>query len=173
MTRFFYIPAIALLFAIASFLPATAYAVSCFSSADCQQTGGTCANIDSATNLGTCTGGTINSGGVGGGNTINSGGTGGSSGGTGQLDNPLGTGASLPGLLTAILQFVVRIGAIIVVLMLVYVGFLFVTAQGSETKITAAKSALLWTVVGALILLGAEAIAQGIQATVQALSTGT
>ena len=57
--------------------------------------------------------------------------------------------------------------------MLVYVGFLFVTAQGNETKITAAKSGLLWTVVGALILLGAQAIALAIEATVKALSTST
>lgn len=84
--------------------------------------------------------------------------------------NPLGTGASLSGLLATILEFVVRIGAVVVVLMLVYVGFLFVTARGNETKLTAAKSGLLWTVVGALILLGAQAIASGIEATVNALS---
>ena len=96
-----------------------------------------------------------------------------SGGGGGELLNPLGTGYSLPALLRAILEFVVRIGAVVVVLMLVYVGFLFVTAQGNETKLSAAKSGLLWTVVGALILLGAQAIASGIEATVRALSTGT
>lgn len=92
--------------------------------------------------------------------------------GSGQLFNPLGTGASLPGLISAILAFVVRLGAVVVVVMLVYVGFLFVTAQGNETKITAARSALLWTLVGGLILLGAQAIALAIQATVTAISTG-
>jgi hypothetical protein len=85
------------------------------------------------------------------------------------LLNPLGT-TSLPQLITDILQLVVKIGAVIVVFMLVYVGFLFVVAQGSESKLEEAKRALLWTIVGALILLGAEAIAQGIQATVSALS---
>lgn len=88
------------------------------------------------------------------------------------LINPLKGGASLESFLNNILDFVIRIGAIIVVLMLVYVGFLFVTAQGNETKITEARKALLWTVVGALILLGAKAIALGITATVQALSVG-
>jgi len=100
---------------------------------------------------------------------------------TGQnvaLINPLGTGSCsnngdcLSSFLTSILQFVVRIGAIVVVFMLVYVGFLFVTARGNEIKITAARTALLWTVVGALILLGAQAIAMAIQATVKALSPG-
>ncbi|MBI3572309.1 hypothetical protein HY091_02135 [Candidatus Kaiserbacteria bacterium] len=89
------------------------------------------------------------------------------------LLNPLGSGASLPSLLTSILQLVVEIGSIVVILMLVYVGFKFVAARGEPGKITEARQMLLWTIVGALILLGAEAIAQGIQATVGALSTGS
>ena len=56
--------------------------------------------------------------------------------------------------------------------MLIYVGYLFVVARGVPGEITKAKDALLWTVVGALILLGAQAISLGIQATVAALSTG-
>lgn len=87
----------------------------------------------------------------------------------GGLDNPLGT-TSLSQLITDILQLVVQIGAVVIVFMLVYVGFLFVVAQGSESKLEEAKRALLWTIIGALILLGAEAIAQGLQATVSALS---
>lgn len=94
---------------------------------------------------------------------------------TGQnvtLINPLGAGTSLSKLISDILQFVVYIGSIIVIFMLVYVGFKFVVARGEPGKITEARQALLWTVVGALILLGAEAISLGIQATVQALSVG-
>lgn len=88
------------------------------------------------------------------------------------LINPLKGGTSLESFLNNILDFVIRIGAIIVILMLVYVGFLFVTARGEPAEITKARTALLWTVVGALILLGAKAIALGITATVQALSVG-
>jgi heme A synthase len=88
------------------------------------------------------------------------------------LTNPLGSGATLNSFVNDILKFVVRIGAIIVIFMLVYVGFLFVVARGESSKITTARNALLWTIVGALILLGAQAIAIGIQATVQAISTG-
>jgi|SRR3989344_2017323 len=90
----------------------------------------------------------------------------------GSLFNPLGNNANLDTLLASILAFVVRIGAVVVVLMLVYVGFLFVTARGNESSLTTAKAALLWTVVGALILLGAQAIAIAIRATVQAISVG-
>lgn len=91
------------------------------------------------------------------------------------LLNPLGTSCNstntdcLGKFLINILDFVVRIGSIVVILMLVFVGYKFVAAQGNDSKIIEARSMLLWTVVGALILLGAQAIAIGIQATVQAL----
>jgi hypothetical protein len=104
--------------------------------------------------------------------------TGGSSAGAGPtnpsttLINPLGSGITdLPSLINAIMDFVVKIGAIVVIFMLVYVGFLFVMAQGNEQKIKDARRALLYTVIGALILLGAKVIAEGIRATVQALGT--
>ncbi|MEJ0053412.1 MAG: hypothetical protein WDN10_01640 [bacterium] len=94
---------------------------------------------------------------------------GGGGGGSG-LTNPLGF-STIPDFLNAVLDLVIQIGGIVIVLMLVYVGFKFVTAQGAEEKIKEAREALLWTVVGALILLGAKAISLGIQATVQALGT--
>ena len=55
--------------------------------------------------------------------------------------------------------------------MLVYVGFLFVAARGNEEKISSARSALVWTVVGGLILLGASAISAVIQATVGTITS--
>ena len=88
------------------------------------------------------------------------------------LINPLQGGGSLESFLLNILAFIIRIGTIIVILMTVFVGYKFVAARGEPGKITEARSALLWTVVGALILLGSQAIAIGIRATVQALSVG-
>ena len=88
------------------------------------------------------------------------------------LANPLQGGTNLQTFLQDILKFVVQIGAIIVVLMLVFVGYKFVAAQGDASELQDARRMLLWTVVGALILLGAQAIAIGLQATVNALSTG-
>lgn len=94
------------------------------------------------------------------------------------LINPLNTGDCTPNgtclmqFLNKILGFVIQIGAIAVVLMLVYVGYLFVIARGEPGKITEARTALLWTIIGALILLGSQAISLGIQATVQAISVG-
>jgi len=74
--------------------------------------------------------------------------------------------------LNKILDFVIKIGTVVVILMLVYVGYLFVAARGEPGKLETARSALLWTVVGALILLGSKAIAIGIEQTVRAISAG-
>lgn len=84
------------------------------------------------------------------------------------LTNPL-KGATLNSFLDDILAFVIRIGTVVVILMLVYVGYLFVVARGNDSKITEARQALLWTIVGALILLGAQVISASIKATVSAL----
>ena len=59
------------------------------------------------------------------------------------LINPLKAGTSLETFLGDILKFVVRIGTIVVILMLVYVGYLFVIAQGVPGKIEEARKALL------------------------------
>lgn len=90
-----------------------------------------------------------------------------------RLMNPLKGSGNLESFLSSILDFVIRIGTIVVILMVVYVGFEFVTARGDPTKISKARESLLWTVIGALILLGAKAIAIGIEATVQAISVGS
>ncbi|MBU0749937.1 hypothetical protein KKH15_00270 [Patescibacteria group bacterium] len=93
------------------------------------------------------------------------------SGGSTKLVNPLKDIDSLDKLLLAFLDIVVNIGFIFLTLMIVYVGFLFVMAQGKDEKLVAARSALVWTIIGGLILLGAKAIALFIQATGAALGT--
>ena len=95
--------------------------------------------------------------------------------GTGQdikLINPLKGSGNLMSFLQSILDFVIKIGTVVVILMMVFVGYKFVVAQGAPDKIKEARDALLWTLVGALILLGSKAIAFGIEKTVQAISVG-
>lgn len=89
------------------------------------------------------------------------------------LINPLKSGTSIESFLNNILAYVIRIGTIVVILMIVYVGYLFVIAQGKPGEIEKARTALLWTVVGALILLGSQAIAISIKATVVQLGGGS
>ena len=54
----------------------------------------------------------------------------------------------------------------IIVMMIVYAGFLFVTAQGKPENLKKARSALVWGVIGGLIILGAQAFSIAIRATV-------
>ena len=87
----------------------------------------------------------------------------------GGLTNPLGSIDSLPEFMTAILRAIVTLGSIVLTLAIIYVGFLFVKAQGNAEQISAARSALLWTVIGGLILLGAETVGLVIENTVESL----
>ena len=89
-----------------------------------------------------------------------------------KLINPLKGGGNLMSFLQSILDFVIKIGTVVVILMMVFVGYKFVVAQGAPDKIKEARDALLWTLIGALILLGSKAIAFGIEKTVQAISVG-
>jgi hypothetical protein len=68
-----------------------------------------------------------------------------------------------------ILEGIIRIGIPIVAIAIIYSGFLFVAARGKPDKIKEAKDALLYTVIGAAVLLGSWAIAQLISETVLAL----
>lgn len=88
---------------------------------------------------------------------------------TSGLTNPLNNINSLPEFLNKILEAVVQLGTIVLILAIVYVGFLFVVAQGNEEKIKSARSALFWTVIGGLVLLGAQTIGLVISSTVGAL----
>ena len=87
----------------------------------------------------------------------------------GKITNPLKTTNTLPDLIRIILEGVIKIGMPIVALAIIYCGFLFVFARGNSEKLTKAKDALLYTIIGAVILLGSWAIAKMIQATVLAL----
>jgi hypothetical protein len=86
------------------------------------------------------------------------------------LVNPLGEGATLDGLLLKIIDLFILLGSSIIVIMIIYIGFLFVAAQGNPEKISSARMMLLWTFIGGLILLGAKGIAIGIKATVTAIT---
>lgn len=84
------------------------------------------------------------------------------------LVNPLKVD-SLEGLLGLILDAVIQIGTIVLVLAIIWVGFLFVKAQGKPEELAKARQAFIWTIIGGLILLGAKGIMEVIQATVNTL----
>jgi len=57
----------------------------------------------------------------------------------------------------------------LIVLYIMYAGYLYVTAQGNPAKVTEARTALLWAVVGGVIVLAAKIIISVIQSTATAL----
>ncbi len=87
-------------------------------------------------------------------------------GGLNPLKNDYNT---IPNFINAILKIVMAVGYPLLVLAIVYVGFLFVWARGSEDKLTKAKEAFFWVVIGGLIILGATVISATIQSTVTQL----
>jgi len=70
-----------------------------------------------------------------------------------------------------ILDVVIQIGYVVIVFFIVYCGFLFVTARGNPEQLSTAKTALLWTCIGAAILLGAKVLETAIQSTVTSLQS--
>lgn len=68
-------------------------------------------------------------------------------------------------ILTKLIQF----GTLLLAVMIVWTGFLFVTAGGSEDKLKTAKASLLWTIVGGAIILGALGISELVFDTVGGL----
>jgi hypothetical protein len=86
----------------------------------------------------------------------------------GKICNPIATD-TITDFIENLLTNVIRIGIPIIALAVIYSGFLFVFARGNPEKITEAKSALLYTLIGAVLLLGSWAIAQLISETVSAL----
>ncbi len=85
-----------------------------------------------------------------------------------EFPNPLGNNInSIPKFVEVVIDKVVLpFGSVIVVLMIIWAGFLFVTAQGNDTKLSKAKNAFMYSVIGTVILLGSWVIASTIKETV-------
>lgn len=85
-----------------------------------------------------------------------------------SIGNPLGN-ATLFSIIESIISGLVVLAIPIVVFMVIYAGFLFVSAQGNVEKLEKAKRAITYALIGALILLGAEAISNLISGTVDSM----
>jgi len=88
-----------------------------------------------------------------------------------ELQNPFsGNDDSLFDLLKKVINdILLPIGGILAVLAFIFSGFLYVTAQGNETKLATAHKALLYTSIGTAVLLGSWVIAKVIENTINLL----
>mgnify|MGYP001558221396 FL=1 len=84
-----------------------------------------------------------------------------------KLTNPFSGGDSLFALMQAVVNnIILPVGGVLAVLAFIYSGFIYVTAQGDETKIKNAHRALLDTSIGTAILLGSWVLANLICQTI-------
>ena len=113
-------------------------------------------------------GGTSPTGNTGGGTSPTGGGGGTAP--TGTIVNPLTNVSSITDLFTTILEGALKIGIPIIALAIIYCGFLFVSARGNPEKIGEARDALIFTLIGAAILLGAYAIALLLRDTITSIT---
>lgn len=65
---------------------------------------------------------------------------------------------SVSGLIVKIIDFLIPLATVFAVFMLIWAGFLFVTAQGNQTKLDAAKKNFLWTIAGIAVIMASQAI---------------
>ena len=84
--------------------------------------------------------------------------------------NPLLNTNDLTTLVTNILNAVAYLLAPVVTIMLLYSGFLFVTAQGNTEKLGTAKKALTYALIGAVLVLGAKGFSLVVQNAIQGLA---
>ena len=87
------------------------------------------------------------------------------------LENPT-TITSFEGLINAILKVVAIIAIPVVTLLIIYSGFLFVSARGDPGKLKTAKSTLLYTIIGAAVIFGAWMLSNALVGTVQTIESG-
>ncbi len=91
-----------------------------------------------------------------------------------KIKNPLGGDMdTIPKFIEAIINIVLIVGIPLLVLAIIYAGFLFVKAQGNSGELEIAKRTLLYTVIGGALLLGAFVIASAIGKTVEDIKSTT
>ncbi|MES2623152.1 MAG: hypothetical protein V4576_01960 [Patescibacteria group bacterium] len=89
-----------------------------------------------------------------------------------RLVNPLGGSSgvtSLDGVILIVVNVVQILLIMATVLYLLYAGLMFVTARGEPGKITKARDALLWGMVGAALILGAQVLTTTLKTSVESI----
>lgn len=70
-----------------------------------------------------------------------------------------GSGATLQDFIAVLIEIIQAIGIPILVVCIIYAGYIIVTAGGNEEKVTKGKTWIFWTLIGAAIIISAQVIA--------------
>lgn len=82
--------------------------------------------------------------------------------------NPLQSD-SLVGFLLDLIDILILFAIPLIILMIIYAGFLYVMARGNEEQVTRATRALTYAIIGGLLILGAKLLLEIIEGTVDQL----
>lgn len=82
------------------------------------------------------------------------------------IENPL-QAENITQLFAAIIDVVLVFAIPIIVFFIIYAGFLYVTARGNESTIQKAHMALLYALIGGLLILGARVLIDVVKGTVE------
>ncbi|MGC8651168.1 MAG: pilin [Minisyncoccia bacterium] len=80
-----------------------------------------------------------------------------------NIPNPLGETSDIYTLIDLITKFLIGLAIVITPLIIVYAGFLYITAAGNEEKVKTAQKVLIWALIGFALVL----IARGIPALIK------
>lgn len=87
------------------------------------------------------------------------------------LKDPLnGKFPNIPAFLKALFDVIIVVAIPIVAIMIIWSGFLIVSARGNEEQLTKGKKAFFAAVIGGVLVLGAYVIAQAIETTVKQIT---
>lgn len=87
--------------------------------------------------------------------------------GSARLENPLDNITTIPGFFRAIIEILLVFAIPFIVFFIIWAGFLYVTARGNPEKIKQAHNALLYALIGGLLILGANLLLDVITNTVE------
>lgn len=88
-----------------------------------------------------------------------------------NIQNPLGNETTIYDIANALLGILMVFAVPIILFFIVWAGFLYVTAGGDQAQITKATKALMYAIIGGVIVLGAQVLLAVITNTVNVMGT--
>jgi hypothetical protein len=86
------------------------------------------------------------------------------------LTNPLSNISSIPDFFRVLVEIILVFAIPFIVFFIIYAGFLYVTARGNPEKISTAHKALLFALIGGMLILGANVLLEIITNTVEQIN---
>ena len=84
------------------------------------------------------------------------------------IPNPLGETSDIYTLIEKITNFLIGIAIVVTPIIIVYAGFIYITAGGNEEKVKTAQKVLIWALIGFALVL----IARGVPALIKQFLAG-